>query len=431
MVISRNVLIGEQALPGQFTSPEAPRGLIVFAHGSGSSRHSPRNTAVARRFEELGFATLLFDLLTDQEAKDRRNVFDISLLASRIGQALSWAQQQASLNGLPLGLFGASTGAGGALLAAASAPAVRAIVSRGGRPDLCGPALHEVRAPTLLIVGGADREVLTLNEAAARQMQCPHKIITVPGAGHLFEEPGALEHVVAVSGAWFLKHMSETPAQELPFRSRAQAGQLLAQILADHRFDAPVVFALPRGGVPLAIEIAKALRAPLDVLMVRKIGVPWQPELAAASVIDGEQADIVMNDAVVKAARMTEGDVRRLAGRELAEIDRRRKLYRPGQAPVTAKERTAILVDDGIATGTTMRAAILAVRKRQPARVVMAVPVASRDAMDMLGHLVDDAIALAVPDQFGSVGQYYEDFHQMTDDEVIEMLGRFAPEAGA
>ena len=191
------------------------------------------------------------------------------------------------------------------------------------------------------------------------------------------------------------------------------------------------MYALPRGGVPLAIEIAKVLHAPLDVLMVRKIGVPWQPELAAASVIDGEQPDIVMNEQVMQAAQMGEGDVRRLADRELEEMDRRRKLYRPGQAPFMAKARTAILVDDGVATGTTMRAAILAVRKRQPARVVLAVPVASPEAMNMLGHLVDDAVALAVPDQFGSVGQYYEDFHQMTDDEVVELLRRFAPEAGA
>jgi putative phosphoribosyl transferase len=373
----------------------------------------------------------LFDLLTDEEAKDRRNVFDISLLSVRVGQALSWSQQQSSLDRLPIGLFGASTGAGAAILAAVSSPFVSAIVSRGGRPDLSGPALSELRVPTLLIVGGADRDVLVLNEEAARQMRCPHKIIVVPGAGHLFEEPGALEHVLAISGAWFLKHMRASVRADLPFRSRVEAGERLGVILADHRFEKPVVYALPRGGVPLAIEISKCLDAPLDVILVRKIGVPGQPELAAASVTDGEQADIVMNEDVMKAVQLGEDDVRRLAVRELQEIHRQKKLYRLERAPVTAKARTAILVDDGVATGTTMRAAILGIRKQEPARVVLAVPVASRDAMSMLGHLVDDAIALAVPDRFGSVGQYYKNFNQLTDDDVTQMLRRYAEEAGA
>ncbi len=431
MVVSRIVSIGERALPGWLTLPEAPRGLIIFAHGSGSSRHSPRNAAAARRLEELGFATLLFDLLTDEEAQDRRNVFDISLLAVRIGQALSWALEQASLDGLPIGLFGASTGAGAALRAAASSPFVSAIVSRGGRPDLSGPGLRQLRAPTLLIVGGKDRDVLALNEAAAEQMLCPHRIIVVPGAGHLFEEPGALEQVLAISGAWFLKHMHAFVRTDLPFRSRVQAGERLGQILVDHKFEKPVVYALPRGGVALAIEIARSLHAPLDLILVRKIGVPGQPELAAACVINGDQADIVMNDDVMKAVPLSKDDVRRLAVRELEEIERQRKLYRLERAPVTAKARTAILVDDGVATGTTMRAAILAIRKQEPARIVLAVPVASEDAMNMLGHLVDEAIALAVPDRFGSVSQYYNDFHQMTDEEVIQMLCQYAEEVGA
>jgi putative phosphoribosyl transferase len=167
------------------------------------------------------------------------------------------------------------------------------------------------------------------------------------------------------------------------------------------------------------------------MILVRKIGVPGQPELAAASVIDGERAEIVMNDDVMKSMQLREDDVRRLAVRELEEIDRQRKLYCPERAPVTAKARTAILVDDGIATGTSMRAAILAVRKQEPARVVVAVPVASRDAMSMLGHLVDDVIALAVPDRFGSVGQYYKDFNQVTDEEVTYLLRQYTQEAGA
>lgn len=211
------VLVGDRSLPGILTIPRNAKGLIIFAHGSGSSRLSPRNSAAARSLEQLGFATLLFDLLSDEEAKNRQNVFDMSLLSSRVLSAAFWAGKQASLKQLPLGLFGASTGAGAALIAAAASREIMTVVSRGGRPDLAGSALAKVLAPTLLIVGGEDHDVIRLNEQAASQMHCPHKIILIPGAGHLFEEPGAMEHVMAVAGAWLLKHLRRPQDVDLPF----------------------------------------------------------------------------------------------------------------------------------------------------------------------------------------------------------------------
>lgn len=203
-----DVEIGAKALPGDLALPEPVRGLVVFAHGSGSSRKSPRNRMVAATLQEAGLATLLFDLLTPLEALDHRNVFDIDLLAHRLLEAIGWAQEEPRLRDLPLGLFGASTGAAAALVAAAEEPAVRAVVSRGGRPDLAGPALAAVRAPTLLIVGGHDHAVVELNEAAARELRCPHRLAIVPGATHLFEEPGALEQVAALARDWFLEHLA-------------------------------------------------------------------------------------------------------------------------------------------------------------------------------------------------------------------------------
>ena len=206
-----HVHIGPSRLPGELEVPAGPvTGLVIFAHGSGSSRLSPRNQFVARQLHARGLATLLFDLLTDDEARDRRNVFDIPLLALRLGAALEWQQTRPDIARLPAGLFGASTGAAAALVAAAQfVERVRAVVSRGGRPDLAGTALPRVRAPTLLIVGGADIEVLVLNREAAAQMTCERELRVVPGATHLFEEPGALEAVATLAADWLALHLTE------------------------------------------------------------------------------------------------------------------------------------------------------------------------------------------------------------------------------
>ena len=196
-------------LPGSLMLPRHPRGLVVFVHGSGSSRHSPRNTAVARYLVRMGFATLLFDLLTEHEAADRRSVFDIGLLTTRLIDATNWAQKAPEVGGLPSGYFGASTGAAAALCAAAERPGdVRAVVSRGGRPDLANHALPRVSAPTLLIVGGNDWNVLEFNDEAATLLGGPQELAVVRGAGHLFEEPGALDRVAELAAGWFLRHLA-------------------------------------------------------------------------------------------------------------------------------------------------------------------------------------------------------------------------------
>ncbi|HSR00094.1 MAG TPA: alpha/beta hydrolase [Sphingomicrobium sp.] len=188
--------------------PAMRKGLVIFAHGSGSSRKSPRNTYVAGRLREAGLATLLLDLLTPEEELHRRNVFDIGLLASRLRRATDWAASDPLTSSLRPCYFGASTGAGAALLAAAGDPRIAAIVSRGGRPDLAGErVLAQVTAPTLLLVGGLDDVVIELNEAARDAMRCESQLVIVPGATHLFEEPGTLDQVVDHAGTWFLEHL--------------------------------------------------------------------------------------------------------------------------------------------------------------------------------------------------------------------------------
>lgn len=202
------IIVPPWALGGTLAVPKAALGVVLFAHGSGSSRFSPRNTFVARALNDAGIGTLLFDLLTVAEGDDRRLVFDIPLLADRLAGATEWLADHKKASGLPLAYFGSSTGAAAALTAScATRQPIAAIVSRGGRVDLAGSDLARVAAPTLMIVGGDDTAVLALNEDAGRMMVCRHRVDIVPGASHLFEEPGALDTVVNLARDWFVEHL--------------------------------------------------------------------------------------------------------------------------------------------------------------------------------------------------------------------------------
>jgi putative phosphoribosyl transferase len=208
------IALPEASLHGDLTLPTQGEGLVIFAHGSGSSRHSPRNRFVAEQINAAGLGTLLMDLLTQNEERvdevTRELRFDIGLLARRVAQVVRWAKHQTELAEAKVGLFGSSTGAAAALVAAADSNDVAAVVSRGGRPDLAGDALRRVVCPTLLIVGGLDEVVIELNEEAKAQMVCPTELVIVPGATHLFEEAGTLEQVAELASAWFVRYLSAT-----------------------------------------------------------------------------------------------------------------------------------------------------------------------------------------------------------------------------
>ena len=207
------ITAGAVSLDGDLALPNDPQGVVLFAHGSGSSRHSPRNRYVAKELRRVGMGTLLMDLLTtEEEEADARTGhlrFDIGLLAERLLAATRWLHAEPETSRLPIGYFGASTGGGAALVAAAEAPEeVSAVVSRGGRPDLAGAALPRVQAPTLLIVGGRDQPVIAMNREALAQLRCEKRMEIVPGATHLFEEPGTLEEVARLAAAWFESHLT-------------------------------------------------------------------------------------------------------------------------------------------------------------------------------------------------------------------------------
>jgi putative phosphoribosyl transferase len=217
-----------------------------------------------------------------------------------------------------------------------------------------------------------------------------------------------------------------TRARPLPFQDRKAAGEALAKAVARKRLADPVVLALPRGGVPVAVEVARALKAPLDLVLVRKIGVPEQPELAAAAVVDGGDPEIVINDDVVELAGVTPAYIREQAKAELEEIERRRALYLAGRPRVPLEGRTLVVVDDGIATGASIRAALKALKRKKPKMLVLAVPVASTDTVAALRREVDAVICLETPEPFYAIGMHYRDFHQVPDGEVVRLLAEAA-----
>ena len=213
----------------------------------------------------------------------------------------------------------------------------------------------------------------------------------------------------------------------MPFNDRSEAGRKLAKALARYRKQQPAVLALPRGGVPVAAEIAGALDAPLDLVLVRKIGVPFQPELAMGAVVDGDAPVIVRNEDVIESAGIGETEFKAVCDRELAEIERRRRRYLGSRERVDVARCTAIVVDDGIATGATMRAALRATRMRNPKRLVLAVPVGPTDSVAEMREEADDVVCLETHVYFAAIGVFYGDFRQISDEEVIETLKRFPP----
>lgn len=423
---------GRRTLHGILRLPAEAKGIVAFAHGSGSGRFSPRNQFVARHLENAGLATLLLDLLDEDEAGDREKVFDIELLANRLQCAADWLGQFEATARLPLGYFGASTGAGAALVAAARSPAsVHAVVSRGGRPDLAGQDLSNVSTPTLLIVGGNDDVVVELNRQALRTLNCPKHLSIVPGATHLFEEPGTLAEVARLAADWFVRYLtSEEPDEAASpprrfstFRNREDAGRQLALVLKGRNLRDPLVLAIPRGGVVTGAALARELDADLDIVLSRKLPAPGQPELAIGAI--AEDGSICLNQFADDVDESGREYIARESRRQFAEIRRRNSLFRAVRPNALITGRSVIITDDGIATGATMIAALKTVRAKNPDELIVAVPVSSPDRLEEIGQLCDEVVCLASPATFRSVGQYYDDFGQVEDDEVLRILRQF------
>ncbi|MCW2956753.1 MAG: phosphoribosyltransferase [Thermoleophilia bacterium] len=429
-------------LEGDLVVPGATNGLVVFAHGSGSSRHSPRNRAVARILNSHGLATLLCDLLTEPEgradAASAQLRFDIDLLADRVGEIIAWTRQERRLRSLRLGVFGASTGAAAALVAATrDAESVGVVVSRGGRPDLAGAfALALVQAPTLLIVGSRDTQVLKLNQRAAESMRCTHEIAVIPGAGHLFEERGTLDQAAELAASWFTKHLgppaplrprrfvrqSKTVHRSGPYVDREEAGNVLARAVESIAvsLSEPIVVALPRGGVPVAVPVARSLDAPLDIAVVRKVGVPHHEELALGAV--DEDGRVLVDQQLVRSLGVGTGEVQQQVQTARSQLRRRSVALRGDRPMLPLAGHDVLLVDDGYATGMTARCAARFLARHGAPRIILAVPVGPTDLLHDPPEEFDTIICPFTPSPFRAVGIHYHHFTQVSDAQVRDML---------
>ncbi|WP_372718570.1 phosphoribosyltransferase family protein [Novipirellula sp.] len=419
-VTTFDVLVGPQQFPGILSIPNGAAGVVVFSHGSDNSRFNPRNQFVARNLQANGFATLLFDLLSESEADDRGNVFDIELLSKRLVEAIDWVSQQEPTRRLPIGLVGAGTGSAAALNAASRrSNCVAAVVSRSGRPDLADD-LEYVRAPTLLIVGGEDRTVIELNQQALGRLPRDVRLEIVPGATHLFSEPGTLEQVSGLASDWLHTHLQTETTGSAVFHDRNDAGRQLAAALSALELLDPLVLGIPRGGMITAAVIADAFHAELDVVLAHKLRSPLQPELAFGAL--GEDGRVYLNPLASDIPGLTQDYLEDERKIQLHEIQRRQRLYRSDHPAAKIVGRSVILTDDGIATGSTMFAAIEVVKSQQPHELIVAVPVTPPSTLGRLQQQCDRVVFLSAPATFSAVAQFYESFLPISDQQVVDLL---------
>jgi predicted phosphoribosyltransferase/dienelactone hydrolase len=444
--------VGNAELRARLGVPLGPIGLAILAHAGGSHGRSSRDRQLADALRARGIATLFVELLTEAEEQedriDERVRFDVGLLAERLLAITDRVQDHPSVSHLPLAYFGVSTAAAAALIAASHRPElVRSVVARSGRADLAGAALPLVRAPTLLVVGAEDPHVLELNREAIDRMTVTTQLAEVPGAKHLFEEPGAMDEVAQLTTEWLIDHYRheggpsrdtlhspESRREAAPwsqrFADRRAAGQRLAGALC-HLGDQLVVCGLPRGGVVVADEIARMLDVPLDVWLVRKVGMPIQPDLGMAAIAEG--AALVLDPGLVKWSGASGRELRALVHQRAAEIRRRAKAYRGERGAVDVRGRTVVLVEEGIATGNVMmlRATIRGARRRGAARVVVACPVASQEAVAELRREADELVVPYTPAHVIAIAAWYQTFPGVTEDEVLHVLAEARLRDGA
>src|SRR5215216_5809959 len=451
----RHIIISE-GVEGDLTIPLAAQAIVLFAHGSGSGRYSSTNQFVAAVLNNKGIATLLVDLLNqeekriDEETKHLR--YNIGLLARRFAAVTNWLAQHPETRDLAIGYFGSSTGAAAALITAERLGLAKAIVTRGGRPDLAGEsALHQVKAPILFIVGGNDTPVITMNKRALEVLSNTEtkELAIIPGAGHLFEEPGKMEEVAQIAADWFecyllrtgnkkfynkyakitirgfLSSLWDRHAFQIKFKDRFAAGEILASTLGKYKNDQDgvTVIGIARGGVVVADPIAEKLNADFDVIVPIKLRSPYNSENALAAIMhDGSlysdsstlQTQNEISNVYIEMEKLE----------QKKEMKRRLSVYRPYSIEYKIKDRTVILVDDGIATGATMIVAARWIRKQEPKRLIIAAPVAPRQVVERLKEEADEIEVIRNPSEFKTVEQFYQEFAAVSDDHIVQIAKR-------
>lgn len=461
-------MIHGRILEGDLAIPTGAEAVILFAHGSGSSRHSTRNQYVAEVLNKAGFATLLVDLLSSEEkAADmagRHIRYNIELLSGRFKEITRWLLQQPQTKNLEIGYFGSSTGAAAAISAAAnfsnSNNIVKALVLRGGRLDLVEEQLSKIIAPTLLIVGGSDdATVIGINKTALKGLKNAkdRELALIPGAGHLFEEPGKMEEIAKIAMEWFEIYLlcsgkkfenryaqkkrsswllssmfRDKPRIQIKFKDRVAAGEMLATLLGKYKKEEKddtatiiTVIGIPRGGVVVADTVAKKLSIrDFDIVIPRKLRAPNNSENAIGAIM--QDGSVYLENTLLESMNVSNQYLEMEISEQKKEIHRRMGLYRPETAKeYKIKGRTVILVDDGAATGATIIAAARWIRKQNPKRLIIAIPVAPSQVKMALSQQADDLEIIYAPSNFTSVAQFYQNFDVVSDQEMIGLLEQY------
>jgi putative phosphoribosyl transferase len=420
------------------TEAEDAPPVVVFAHGWGSHKGSDRNREIAEALVDAGMAALLFDFTGHGESGGDAEAAGLEGQLDDLADVLDHVAARPDL--AAIGLAGSSSGGAVATSVAAADRRVRALVLRAPSAATSFEDAANVTAPTLLVQGEEDA-LLERNRALAESLRCEHRLCTVAGAGHLFEERGTFAVARRETVRWFERWLrgarrtaggEARPAEPLRepapahFTDRADAGRALAKRLLEHRGGGTVVLALPRGGITVAEPIARALGAELDVFVSRKIRAPGQPELAIGAVAEGDVA--VWNDDVLALCGLSANARARELERSRRELEERVREYRRVRPRAALAGRTVIVVDDGVATGATLSAAITALARQGAARVVVALPGGAPETLDRIAARpdVDELVALARPAVFYAVGQLYDDFSPVSSAEVCDVLARAA-----
>jgi putative phosphoribosyl transferase len=451
----RHVIISE-TLEGDLTIPLGAQAVVLFAHGSGSSRYSSRNQFVANVLNTKGIATLLVDLLSQEEKRkdeETKHVrYNIELLAGRFAAVTNWLAQQPETKDFKIGYFGSSTGAAAALTAEVRLGAAKAIVTRGGRSDLADESvLQQVKAPTLFIVGSNDAAVIATNKRSLELLSYAEdkELAIIPGATHLFKEPGKMEEVAQITADWFECYLLETCKNkfhnkyaritsrgflsslrgkhvfQIKFRDRFAAGQILASVLSKYKDDryGVMVLGIARGGVVVADPIAEKLNADLDIIVSRKLRSPHNSENAIGAIM--HDGSVYLGTPNLKIQHDISDEYIAMEKLEQKkEIERRLRIYRPNNGEYRINNRLVILVDDGIATGATAIAAARWIRKQKPKRLIIASPVAPKQVIRSLTNEADHIEVIRKPSTFKAVEQFYQCFDAISNDRIVQIAKR-------
>jgi len=452
----RYVIISE-GLEGDLRIPLGAKAIVLFAHGSGSGRYSSRNQFVANVLNNKGIATLLVDLLKQEEKRIDEETnhlrYNIELLARRFATVTNWLAQLPETKDLRIGYFGSSTGAAAALIAAvAGLNLAKAIVTRSGRPDLAGESvLNQDKAPTLFIVGGKDTDIIALNKRALESLSSAEakELAIIPGATHLFDEPCKMEEVAQIAADWFecyllrngkkkfhnryaritrsgfLSSLWNKYAFQIKFKDRFAAGEILASALGKYKNDRGgiIVIGIARGGVIVADAIAEKLNADFDIIVPRKIRSPHNSENAIGSIM--QDGSVYLDTSTLQTENDISNDyidIEKLEQKK--EMERRLSMYRPYSREYKVRDRTVILVDDGIASGATIVAAARWIRKQEPKRLIISAPVAPKRVIERLKNEVDQIEVVRKPSNFKTVEQFYQEFEAVSDDQIIQIAKR-------